>query len=147
MQLDNYKVILNISEIDLGQFHPLKLIGIESTELIGRTNFITKGRKGAKKVGSTEMWFGKKMDCGHYSGKGALDVEKSERQTRTQGSTWGKRIPIAIGLEKVLKGARFHESLQPAGLKALTFQGRWALLGIVCRPWGSSWRESRAHSL
>ena len=39
------------------------------------------------------------MDRGHCSGEGAAVAEKDNRQTSAQGTTWGKRLPIAIGLE------------------------------------------------
>ena len=45
------------------------------------------------------MWLERDTDRGHCSGKGTVVVEKVERQTNTQGSTWGKQSPTASGLE------------------------------------------------
>ena len=86
IQLDNYHIILNTPEID---------------KKIDRANSTTTGREEAasKKVGSVEMWFGRETDDCQCGGEGVMVIEKRRRQTNTQGSTRGKRIPIAIGLE------------------------------------------------
>ena len=43
------------------------------------------------------MWFVRETDHGHLSREGAKVLEKSERQTGTQGSAQGKQIPITVG--------------------------------------------------
>ena len=62
----------------------------------GRTNFTTKGREEAtsKKVRSTEIRFGKEMDCSCCT-----VVEEGERWTSNQESAQGKQILIVTGLE------------------------------------------------
>lgn len=54
-----------------------------------------------KEVGGTETQLGREIDHGHCGGEGDTVLEKGQRQTNTntQGSTRGKQIPIAIGLE------------------------------------------------
>ena len=52
-----------------------------------------------------------------------MDAQKSERQSSTQGSTWGKEIPIAIDLEKI-RGPKFHEFSKPVELKTWSFKGQ-----------------------
>ena len=45
------------------------------------SNSTQKYRKAtSKKVGSGEIWFGREMECGNYSGEGAGVMEKDERQ-------------------------------------------------------------------
>lgn len=82
----------------------------------GRTHSTTKDREGAilKKVGSVETWFGKETDHDRCWGEGAAVMEKNKTQTSTQGSTWGKQIPIAKGLES--ERASIFEYLYPVGL-------------------------------
>lgn len=38
-----------------------------------------------RKVGNAEIWLGGETDCGCYEGKGALVMEKRERQRSAQG--------------------------------------------------------------
>ena len=52
-----------------------------------------------KKIGSTETWFGREMDCGHCGSEGATVSEKGKRKTSTQRTAWGKQVSIAIALE------------------------------------------------
>lgn len=52
-----------------------------------------------KKAGSAETPHGREMYCGHCGGEGAMVMENGERQTTPQGSTQGKTIPVATGLE------------------------------------------------
>lgn len=42
-------------------------------------------------------------------GEEAMIVERGEIQISTQESAWGRRICIAIGLERASTGAEFHE--------------------------------------
>ena len=43
------------------------------------------------------MWLGREMDYGCCGAEGVAVPEKGERQSNTQGSAWGKQIPIVIG--------------------------------------------------
>lgn len=76
----SYQIILNTPELSLK---------IDKGKEIGTS----------KKLGSVETQHEGEIDHGHCGGKPATVVEKSKRQTSTQGSTAGKQISIAIGLE------------------------------------------------
>lgn len=83
---NNYQIIPNNPELSLQ---------------IGRTNFTSRGKEvgTSNKVGSVETQCEKQIDHGHCGGKVATVAEKGKTQTSTQGSTGGKQISIAIGLE------------------------------------------------
>lgn len=63
---NNYKIIINIPEINLKT---------------GRTSSVSEGRKEAtsKTVESTAMWFGTETDQGHHGGQGDAVLEKDKR--------------------------------------------------------------------
>lgn len=58
---------------------------------------------------------GEKQNVAAVMGEEAMIVERGEIQIRTQESAWGKRICIAVGLERASTGAEFHELSKPAG--------------------------------
>lgn len=52
---------------------------------------------------------GEKQNMAAVMGEEAMIVERGEIQISTQESAWGRRICIAIGLERASTGAEFHE--------------------------------------
>ena len=67
-----------------------------------------------------------------------MEVE-NKRQT-IQGSCIGKMNPHSNWLGK--PEVKFHEFLQPVGLKAWSFKGQWAWLRESWRHWGCSWKKA-----
>jgi len=95
----------------------------------------TKGREEttSKNVGSVER-FGREMDCCHCGREKAVVAEKGERQTSTEGSTWGEKNPHSNWLG------------QQEGPSSMTSGNLWGLnpgvLKVSEHGWDRAWRAS-----
>lgn len=95
-----------------------------------RTNSTSKGRLEATltKVGNVETWFKREIDFKYCVGEGGTVTKKGEREKGTHRGRHKRKVSPKPLVWK-MRGAEFHKSMQPTGLKVWRFEGQWAWLG------------------